>query len=131
MAAPGVPTTARPLHRPLLVALSAAVIIVIGALTVIVGILAALGLGILFGLIGGLGGFLVGAAIGAVYIIVGGILLIAGLGLWRMRSWAWWLSMLVAVVGLVASLNDEGYLGKVLWGFLVVYLIAVRRHFNQ
>jgi hypothetical protein len=129
MSAPGyaVPTTARPLHRPILVAILAILVILAGALVLIAGLVVALGLGLLGGLAFGGVGAAIGAAIGAVIVIIGAIMLVAGLGLWRMRGWAWWLTVIIVVLDIIGA----GLLGKLVMGALLVYLILVRKYFNQ
>lgn len=122
-----VPTPARRLHRPILVAILAALVILAGALVLIAGLAVALGLGLLGGLAFGGVGAIVGAAIGAFIVIVGAIMLIAGLGLWGMRSWAWWLTLIVVLIDLYFS----ELFGKIALGLLLVYLIVVRKYFNQ
>lgn len=119
----------RPFHRPLGVAIVAIIIMFVGVLVVIAG------MAIMF--IGGVGGaFLagpVGAAVGAfvglVVLIVGLITLAAGTGLWRMRSWAWWLAMIILVLQFIGSLATV--VGAVVYGLLILYLVLVRKHFNQ
>jgi uncharacterized membrane protein (DUF2068 family) len=102
-----------------------------GALLIVVGLLLAVAAGILGGLVAGAGGLLVGAALGAVVLIGGVLMLVAGLGLWGMRSWAWWLAAIVLVIELLYGLRNGGVVGPVLLGLFLVYLIAVRRNFNQ
>jgi len=129
MSAPALaaPPTARPLHRPILVAILAALVIIGGALVLITGLLLALGLGLLGGMAFGGTGALVGAAIGGVVVVIGAVMLVAGLGLWHLRGWAWWLTMLVVL----ADLYFAGLYGKIAAGLLLVYLIVVRKYFNQ
>ncbi len=128
---PPIPQTARPLHRPVLVAILAVLLMLGGALLIVVGLLLAVAAGILGGLVAGAGGLLVGAALGAVVLIGGVLMLVAGLGLWGMRSWAWWLAAIVLVIELLYGLRNGGVVGPVLLGLFLVYLIAVRRNFNQ
>ena len=117
----------RPFHRPILVGILAVIISIVGALILIAGILLALGLGLIGGMAFGGVGALVGAAVGLVVVIAGAITLIAGLGLWGMQSWAWYLSILVVILGIVFA----GITGKVAYGLMLLYLVGVRRHFNQ
>jgi lysylphosphatidylglycerol synthetase-like protein (DUF2156 family) len=128
---PAVPATARPFHRPILVAILAVLLILAGVLLVIGGILLAIGVGLLAGMVFGTGGFLVGAALGAAVVIAGALMLIAGLGMWGMQSWAWWLAMIVVVLELAAGWSTHGTYAKVALGFMILYLILVKRHFNQ
>ena len=123
--APGAPS--RPFHRPILVALLAILIGSLGALVVVGGIILALGLGLLGGLAFGAGGAVIGAAFGAIVIAAGAVMLISAMGLWGMRSWAWWLALIVVVLVFFGA----GLFGKVGFGLLLVYMIAVRKSFNQ
>jgi lysylphosphatidylglycerol synthetase-like protein (DUF2156 family) len=127
----GTPATARPFHRPILVAILAVLLILAGVLLVIGGILLAIGAGLLGGLVFGTGGFLVGAALGAAVVVAGALMLIAGFGMWGMQSWAWWLAMIVLVLELVGGWSTHGTYAKVALGFMIVYLIVVKKHFNQ
>jgi Uncharacterized conserved protein len=90
--------------RPLGVTVLAVFEFLLGALLTLVGIALAalpqlvelplLGLAPLL-LLGGLGTFL---------IIVGALALLIGWGLWTGKSWAWWLTVILEALGLVASL---------------------------
>ena len=129
--AAALPQTARPFHRPVLVAILAVLLIIGGALMVVAGIVLAVGLGLVGGLLAGGGGVLVGAALGAAVVVGGALMLVSGLGLWGMRPWAWWLAVLVLVLQLLFSLGSPGLWGKVALVLLLVYMVAVRRHIKQ
>ncbi|HEV8594161.1 MAG TPA: hypothetical protein VGR51_01365, partial [Thermoplasmata archaeon] len=70
-------------------------------------------------------------------------LLLAGIGLWKLRPWAWWLSVIVLVLGIVNQLGTVGLSGGlstmttgqlVLLGIpilILIYLIAVRGNFRS
>lgn len=120
--------TGRPFHRPLGVAILAIVIMVVGAVVILIGVAT-----MLIGGIGGafLGGPLlgaIGAFVGLLVTIIGLITFAAGSGLWKMRSWAWWLAMIVLVIQFIGSLATV--IGAVVYGLLILYLILVRQHFN-
>jgi hypothetical protein len=115
-----------PHERPLGVAVLAVVVAAFGVVTAVFGLLGALE-GFVVGLMGspraggalmdGLGGLL----LGAVYVI-------AGLGLWALRPWAWWLAVLASVVGVVLSFG--AILWMAAWAALLVYLVLVRAAFG-
>jgi|GEM_PF-285258 len=111
---------------------------------------------ILFGVIGLVGGLLVLAASGllatvapelaafAGLILLIGILLtvlslvgiVSGVGLWRLRPWAWWLTMVVGVLSIAFSIGSYvvfpagGFpYGIVLWLIILIYLFVVRKSF--
>src|SRR5258705_11292969 len=105
--------------RPLGVSVIAVVVMAFGVVTAILG-----PLGMLVGFVSGImdsprgGGreFLAGVAgllLGAAYVI-------AGIGLWNLRPWAWWLATLAGAVGFVIALGSPVWM--LLWGALVVYL---------
>ena len=113
--------------RPLGVAVIAVVVVAFGIITALLGLL-----GMLTGMVTGimdaprgsgrefLSGF-IGLVLGLVYVF-------AGLGLWALRPWAWWLSILVGIVGFVIAFGSP--LWMVLWAGLVVYLFLVRSNFG-
>jgi hypothetical protein len=117
---------ARSFHRPLLVALLAIIVAFVGAIVLIAGLLLALGLGLIGGALFGTAGAVFGAALGLIVALIGGVTLSAGLGLWHLRSWAWWLASFVVVVDLVFA----GLYGKIALGALLLYLIIVKKHFR-
>ena len=121
---PGYPPP-KPFHRPIGVAILSVILIIVGALVTIGGIAAILAFGFIgLGIAGPMGGLL-GAALGFGILIVGGITLLAGLGLWRMRGWAWWLAIFVLVLQLAFGIG-----GWIIPAILILYLILVRKHFN-
>jgi hypothetical protein len=127
---PGAP--ARPFHRPLGIAILSILIILGGVLVIILGI-AVLAFGGLLGFaVGGGVGAALGAAIGGIIIIVGAIWLVAGLGLWRLRGWAWWLATIVVGLSLAGSAANGGVgAGLIVTALIFVYLLVVKKHFNQ
>jgi uncharacterized membrane protein (DUF2068 family) len=109
-----------PTHMPLGVVVLAALVIATGGLVVLFGIAF-------------LGSF---SLPGVVMIVLGAAQVAAGVGLMRLRRWAWWLTMIVAAVGVVFDLATlERGMGNVLRlaaGLVVIaYLLAAARHFQQ
>lgn len=121
--------TARPFHRPLGVAIISVLMIIGGVIVVLAG-LAVMFLGGFLGLaFAGPFGAAIGAGIGILIMIIGAIWLAAGLGLWRMRGWAWWLAAIGVLLALVGNLGSP--VGLALSALLLVYLLVVRKYFNQ
>jgi lysylphosphatidylglycerol synthetase-like protein (DUF2156 family) len=112
------------------VAILAILIMLFGVVVIIVGLAIALVGGLLGFAFGGplLGAF--GAAIGFVVLIFGAIVFVAGQGLWRMRSWAFWLTAILLVLSIVSSIFSAGAGGIILPIGLLIYLLLVRKHFN-
>ncbi len=100
------------------------------------------GIGELFLGIGLLGLAALGATAGAGFLaafagIIGGVLLILGLitlavaiGLWRMRSWAWWIALIVNLLSIVLSIGTASYIGVIFPLIIVIYLIVIRDKFG-
>lgn len=80
----------------------------------------------------------------ALNLVVGIVLLGTGNGLLNLRPWAWWLALIVAVIGLVRSIFAlvsgvatvaitallSSVLGLVILLLFLGYLMGVRRHFR-
>jgi len=79
-----------------------------------------------------LGGFL--------YLILSVVLFVAGVGLLKLRTWAWWLALLTSL-GVLAYSAYAVYRGGLaafgsvvtlaVAGLIFVYLLAVSRHFRR
>lgn len=114
-------------ERPLGVAVIAVVVIVFGIVAAIVGLL-----GMLAGFAIGIMGFPGGAGLtflaGLAGLVLGAIYVIAGIGLWDLRPWAWWVAVLAGVVGFLLALGSPIWM--VMWALLVGYLFVVRAHFG-
>ena len=124
---PAAPTAGQSFHRPILVALLAIIVGFVGVIVLIAGLFLAAGLGFFGGAVFGVGGALVGVALGMVVAAVGGVTLAAGLGLWNLRAWAWWLATIIVFIDFLVS----GIVGKVLLGLLLIYLVVVKKYFNH
>jgi len=119
-------------HRPFVITLLAILIIIGGVIVIVIGIAVALFAGLLGFAVAGPAGAALGGAIGLVIIIIGAICLVAGLGLWRLRGWAWWLATIVVGLSLVGSAANNGFgAGLVVTALIFVYLLLVKKHFNQ
>jgi hypothetical protein len=71
--------------------------------------------------------------IGAVFLIFAIIAMAAGVGLIRLRSWAWWLTMIVAVLTLLGSLPFVAafWFLTAFELLLIIYLVIVKKHFGR
>ena len=114
-------------ERPFGVSLIALVVMLVGAVTVVLGLL-----GMLFGFATGIMDASRGAGIaflaGVAGVVLGAVYLIAGFGLWNLRAWAWWLAVLAGVVGIVLAFGSP--LWMVTWALVAAYLFVVRVHFG-
>ena len=115
-------------RRPIGVTILAILIILAGIFFLLIS-LAALVIGTVF-----LGGF--GLAIGVVLVILAFLTLAAGLGLLRMRRWAYWLSVIVLVLSILSQVGSYQIGAGSLWSIaipalILIYLLAVRKHFRR
>ena len=76
-------------------------------------------------------------ALAALVTILSLVAIISGVGLLRLRSWAWWLTIIVGILNIVFSIGTYvayplgGFpYGIVLWLIIVAYLVVVRGHFG-
>ncbi len=118
---------------PILVGLLAVLVALVGIFLLFVGLFGLLwGLGILHIYAGGLSNSVVGSLViaGAFYFILGIVLLAVARGLWDTEAWALYTTAVVVVLLFVwAWLPPTDLFTVVLWGLLLAYLIAVRKHF--
>ncbi len=117
-----------PQSRPIGVAILAILIILVGAILLLgaIGFLFLTG----FAAIRGLPTFfgVAGATLGIIVLILALLFIGVGLGLWHLRSWAWWLAMIVLFIDIIGSLGDP--VGIVIPLILLIYLLLVRHHFR-
>ena len=77
------------------------------------------------GAIPGVGGFLTGIimAIAAVAAIIGILYLINAYGLWVGKSWAWWLTIILSVLGIIGGLLSlpVGIIGIIIYILIIYY----------
>jgi len=118
--------------RPIGVSILAILIILFGVLVLIAGILFLIGSAFL----ASLPGFGIPAGMvfltGAIFTVFGIILIVAGLGLWNLRMWAWVLSILALVAILVLPFLTQAYniCTLLVAVVLLVYLLLIRREFH-
>ncbi|HTZ61939.1 MAG TPA: hypothetical protein VMC82_04800 [Thermoplasmata archaeon] len=121
--------------RPLGVAILAVLIGIYGFLVFLVGLLIAVGSGILSSL-GSASPFHVlgvtGVLAGIIILVIGLIILGLAVGLWHLRMWALVLTILfllfeIVVYGIAGAYLTLGFIIAIL---LLIYLVAVSRHFT-
>jgi hypothetical protein len=114
-------------RRPLGVAILAILVVLGGVLLVLAGaaVLFLSGAAALADL-GVLG--LAGAVLGGALLIFGLIWLAVGFGLWNLRSWAWWLAVIVMVLSIIGGIGAPVTI--VIPALILVYLLVVRNHFR-
>lgn len=120
-----------PPRRPIGIAILAVLVVLFGVLTLLVGLLALLGAAVLGAVgLGPLGVF--AALFGGLILLFGIIGIVAGLGLWRLRGWAWWLAFLVALLEVLLAVPTfpASSVTLAIWLLVLVYLIAVKKHFG-
>lgn len=124
------PPAAQEPGLPIGVAILAVLIGIVGFLFILAGVLLAalgIGLGISFPAVGSYGGVIVGV----VLLVIGLIILGVALGLWHQRLWALVLAIIVFGGYFILDALAGAYfsLGAIIALVLVIYLIAVHRHF--
>lgn len=120
--------------RPFGVAAISVVVILFGLLTALLGLLeltTGFSTGI-WGLSRGSGLWFLGWPAG---LIIGVAYVAAGVGLFNLRRWAWWLAIMGGIVGfLFAALGyffaGGTFIGMLVWGGLLAYLFVVRGNFG-
>lgn len=125
-AAPSPYTPYPAFHRPVGVAILSILIMLFGVVMVLVGLAVTLVGGLVGLALGGPVFGALGAAIGFVVLLFGAIVFVAGQGLWRMRSWAFWLTAIMLVLSIIGLLGGGFFLPLI----LLIYLLLVRKHFN-
>ncbi len=122
--------------RPILVSILAILVGLVGIFLVVVGvILLALGLFIPLGIPAPVFAFPLTLGlllVGILTLILGAVLVAVASGLWHLESWALWLTGIVVVIELIGQVLPPPHFGllALLYLFLLVYLVAVRRHFH-
>lgn len=127
--APYTPPASRPLGVAILAVLVGifGVLLIVGGALVIAGAAALAYLGVPSGFAG-----LSGVIVGVIVLIVGFIILGLALGLWHLRMWALVLTLIFVILevvtyGLAGNFVSFGFIFALI---LLVYLLAVRRHFH-
>ena len=114
--------------RPIGVTILAVLTILGGVLLLLLGIVVIAFSSLLLGVGLPLGFGLTGSILGALVLVFGIVWIAVGSGLLNLRSWAWWLAIIVMVLSVVGSITVP--LAAILPGLVLVYLILVRHHFR-
>ena len=76
-------------------------------------------------------------AIAALVTILSLIAIVAGIGLLRLRKWAWWLTVILGVLQVVFQFGQYAVYppggfpyGAAIWIIIIIYLVIVRSHFG-
>ena len=120
--------TASSAYRPIGVTILAVLTILGGVLLLLLGIVVIAFSSLLVGVGLPLGFGLTGSILGAIVLIFGIVWIAVGSGLLNLRSWAWWLAIIVMVLSVVGSITVP--VAAILPGLILVYLILVRHHFQ-
>lgn len=121
------PAYAPPPSRPIGVTILAILVVLVGVLILIAAIAVFLLSGFLA--LTGLPTFgLAVTVIGVLVLILALIWIGVGMGLWHLRSWAWWLALIVMLFTIVGSIASPPL--AVVPILIFVYLILVRHHFR-
>lgn len=113
--------------RPIGVAILAILVVLVGVIFLIaaIAVLALSGFLALSGLtFFGLGGTIIGLLI----LILAIVWIAVGMGLWHLRSWAWWLAVIVMLLTIFGSIASPAV--AILPVLILVYLLVVRHHFR-
>lgn len=117
-----------PSRLPIGVAILGVLTILIGIFILVAGVvllaaplfLTGLGFPLVFGLTAGV--------VGLVVLVIGLLWVGTGVGLIRLRSWAWWLAVIVMVLSILTSFASPAF--AIVPILILVYLIVVRHHFR-
>ncbi len=126
MAAPGNYIPPRP-SRPLGVAILAILVVLVGVI-LLFGAIALFLLSTSFAF-AGLPTFGLAGSILALILLIFALLWIGvGLGLWHLRSWAWWLAVIVMILSILGGIAALPSI--VIPLIILIYLLLVRDHFR-
>jgi hypothetical protein len=116
---------------PLGVAILSVLIGIFGFFILILGLLILLGGAGVFGALGVASVFgMTGTIAGVIVLVIGVIILGVAVGLWNQEMWALVLAVLVLLFYGVVDFLSSSWLGLVIVVILLVYLVAVARHFD-
>src|SRR5438552_15110031 len=114
---PAAPTRSRPIGVTILAVLT----ILGGVLLLLLGIVVIAFSSLLVGVGLPLGFGLTGSILGALVLIFGIVWIAVGSGLLNLRSWAWWLAIIVMVLSVVASITVP--VAAILRALFLLYVI--------
>jgi lysylphosphatidylglycerol synthetase-like protein (DUF2156 family) len=120
--------TAPARSRPIGVTVLAVLTILGGVLLLLLGIVVIAFSSLLVGVGVPIGFGLTGTILGGIVLVFGIIWIAVGSGLLNLRSWAWWLAIIVMILSIVGTIGAP--LAAILPGLILIYLILVRHHFR-
>lgn len=109
------------------------IIAILSFLAGLAEIIGGLGLMALGAIAGAAGVGIIGAfagIIGALLLLIGLITLAVAIGLWRMRSWAWWVAIIVNVISILISAASYSWVSLIFPVIIVLYLVVIRDKFG-
>lgn len=71
-----------------------------------------------------------GAALGVIVLLIGLVTLAVAIGLWRMRSWAWWVAIIVNAISILINVASVQWTGLIFPVIIVLYLVVIRDKFG-
>jgi hypothetical protein len=106
----------------------------IAIITILEGIVF-LGVGGLVALAGGVADIFWIAIVGILVLIFGFVFLALGSGLWNLKSWAWWLTILFEILGIIGTLVlalvfPPTFILTILSAIVLLYLLIVKKYFH-
>lgn len=116
-----------PPSRPIGVAILAILVVLVGVL-LLLGAIAVLFLSGFVALVGLLPFGALGGILGIILLIIALLWIAVGLGLWHLRSWAWWLAVIVMVLSIIGAFAAPATVIVPL--IILIYLVLVRHHFR-
>ena len=117
-----------PRSRPIGVTILAVLTILLGVLLLLAGIVLLLAPLVLVGVGFPLAFGLAASVFGGIVFVFGVIWIAVGVGLLNLRSWAWWLAIIVMIFSIIGSIGTV--VGAIIPGLILMYLILVRQHFR-
>lgn len=113
--------------RPIGVAILAILVVLVGVILLIgaIGVLLLAGF-VAFSVLPSFG--LIGTVLGVILLVFALLWIAVGLGLWHLRSWAWWLAVIVMVLSIIGGVAAPATV--VIPLIILIYLLLVRQHFR-
>jgi hypothetical protein len=107
---------------------------IIALITILEGIVF-LGVGGVVALAGGVADVFWVAAVGVLVLIFGFIFLGLGSGLWNLRSWAWWLTIIFEILAIIGTLIlsfavGPAFILTIISAIILLYLLTVKKFFQ-
>ncbi|MFX1519636.1 MAG: hypothetical protein ACFFCD_06930 [Promethearchaeota archaeon] len=95
-----------------------------------IGAIVLIALGALAAIAGLAGGYGWAFIAGAIMLILGIIMFFITFGLWQLKKWAWWITIILNVISIIFSAAGGAFFGVIIPLIVLIYLIIVREHFR-